>query len=307
MKILYLYRELYNRRRRYGNLLEQLGHAVCIYHVSKKPELLSLKYLMGFDLIWCYKPSLLKKVCSKDVLRGIKSKNICVVTYNAASKDPAENYAYFDYVFIHNRYFANKLKLMYGNKFAYMPMGFYKEDYYPNKEMAKTISLSFMGGITASKNEDMRVGYLSKILNEMPIKIYGKKLCSTLGIKKISYKTHEEQRCVYWKTKVNLGLPFTSKNYDCVIHQKNRFFEVPACGEILLTKYSEELAELFEPDNEVIYYNSYEELVDKAKYIIKNYNKLQHIKDNAYQRSITDHQYIYRFRDMMKIIEREKR
>lgn len=62
-----------------------------------------------------------------------------------------------------------------------------------------------------------------------------------------------------------------------------RTFEIPACGTALLTEKNDEIASFYE-DNEVIYYETNDELVKKVKYYIKNKTELKELVDRGYKK-----------------------
>lgn len=70
-----------------------------------------------------------------------------------------------------------------------------------------------------------------------------------------------------------------------------RTFEIPACGTALLTERNEELSEVFNED-EVIYYNSKHELLDRIRYYLKFPNELKIITDKG-QNRVTNSGYDY--------------
>ena len=49
-----------------------------------------------------------------------------------------------------------------------------------------------------------------------------------------------------------------------------RTFEVPACNSFLLAERTDEHAELFREDQEAVFFETPDELVDKARYYVRN-------------------------------------
>ena len=81
---------------------------------------------------------------------------------------------------------------------------------------------------------------LNSLKNFKKVAVFGvsfkNKLDSNIIIKKC--KTHEEQRYAYSISKINLELPFFSGACSFMknrYHFKNRFFEIPATGNFLLS------------------------------------------------------------------------
>lgn len=84
-----------------------------------------------------------------------------------------------------------------------------------------------------------------------------------------------------------------------------RNFETIACKTILLTSYNPNYFKLGFADNvNCFMYSSFDELVDKAKYISCNYDKLNNIIENAYELS-KKHTLLSRMKHLIKNIENE--
>ena len=69
-------------------------------------------------------------------------------------------------------------------------------------------------------------------------------------------------------------------------------------GGVHLVKRFPELEEYFEPDREMLFYDSPEELVDKAKFYLRpaQDQARQRIRERARIRSVADHTWLARFR-----------
>lgn len=70
-----------------------------------------------------------------------------------------------------------------------------------------------------------------------------------------------------------------------------RMFEATGMGICLLTDYREENIDLFKCDEEIVVYNNYDELVDKAKYLINNPIKAQEIAKNGQNKTLNKYSY----------------
>lgn len=62
-----------------------------------------------------------------------------------------------------------------------------------------------------------------------------------------------------------------------------RTFEIPACGTALLTENNEEIASFYKSD-EVLFYNSTNELIEKVQYYSKHKNELELLTQKGYKR-----------------------
>ena len=311
MNILYIHHEYYDRRMRYGKELEALGNKVKFFNIKKKTKkgIIPEGLLKRIDQVWILNSSyLFYGSVDKAFIKQIKKKNIPLITYTTFSMgipftEMAKTFVPFDYAFIPNE---RMVEMLDGNKFHYMPFGFYKDQYYP-MEIIPTIDISFAGNPQSlvSKSQDKRVKYLKKLIKEFDAKVYGEKICNRLGCFPRPYNTHKEQREIYASTKINLDLPFmnsTEAEYKENLHLKNRFFEIPACKRILLTQYSEEGVKLLEYDKEAFYYNDLDDIIQITRYILDNYQKAFEVAKSGYKRVISEHQFKHRFHKMMEII-----
>lgn len=83
-----------------------------------------------------------------------------------------------------------------------------------------------------------------------------------------------------------------------------RNFEIPATRTMMISQYSEKLAELFRPSVEADYFRSKEELVKKVRHYLENNNIRNEIADNGYRRVYEGrHDIDSRVEDLVKIFQ----
>jgi hypothetical protein len=81
-----------------------------------------------------------------------------------------------------------------------------------------------------------------------------------------------------------------------------RLFEVTGAGTCLLTDWRENIAELFEPDKEIVTYRSLEECVEKARWLLDHPADCAAIGEAAQTRALRDHTYSRRAARLDEII-----
>ena len=96
--------------------------------------------------------------------------------------------------------------------------------------------------------------------------------------------------------KSKLVVNFTRAEHGCFPTMKT--FEIPAASSLMITNETEEKKQFFENEKSVLFYNSYYELIDIIKFIIKRKNLIKSISENAF-RQVKDHTYFNRSQDIL--------
>lgn len=86
-----------------------------------------------------------------------------------------------------------------------------------------------------------------------------------------------------------------------------RLFEATGIGTCLLTDYGNNIRELFEPDHEVVTYNSYEECLEKLKYLLEHPAEAITIGKAGQKRCLKDHTAEIRFSEIEETIVKKLR
>jgi len=111
---------------------------------------------------------------------------------------------------------------------------------------------------------------------------------------------------VFNSSKINVGFSEVFVNHDYSEIKKRhlhlRDFEVPMCGGCYCIQYSDELCEFYEPDKEVIVYESEFELLKKIQYYLINDKERENIRQAGYNRAQSCHTYHKRFNDLFSEI-----
>lgn len=83
-------------------------------------------------------------------------------------------------------------------------------------------------------------------------------------------------------------------------HLHLREFEAPMSGALYCTGYTDELAEMFEPDKEVLVYRNQHELLDKVRYYLAHPDEGEEIRVAGHKRALRDHTYHRRFQVLFR-------
>ncbi|MFN8496855.1 MAG: glycosyltransferase [Anaerolineae bacterium] len=81
-----------------------------------------------------------------------------------------------------------------------------------------------------------------------------------------------------------------------------RLFEATGVGTLLVTDWKANLHEMFEPGREVVAYRSPEECLDLIAYYLGHEEERQAIASAGQQRTLTEHTYLDRMREIVEIL-----
>lgn len=79
---------------------------------------------------------------------------------------------------------------------------------------------------------------------------------------------------------------------------KARHFEIPACGGFVMTGMADDLDNFYEIGKEMAVYENTADLIEKIKYYLIHPDERAHMARAGYERTIKDHTYEKRFRDL---------
>jgi spore maturation protein CgeB len=298
-------------------MMEKCGHTVRYLQILEKKikNQVHVKNIKKYnpDIVWIYTPYYIsRKVISDETISYIKSKNIPIVMYSTVDpefdyKEQMDVWSKIDFLFLHYKPMYEYLRERGLNAF-YSPLGFYPDQYYKKKSSIKIHDVSFMGTAfrRVSPEEDKRTIYLQS-LKKYSIGVYGESFKKRLkGISVKPFRSHEIQGEIYSKSKINLDLPFADyvhPSYNGQYHFKNRFFEIPATGNFLLTARCPEFLEIFGDDCVGYYDDNIESLKENVKRYLRDKDIRKKMSKKAYRIVHEKHTYLHRFKKMFKIIE----
>jgi hypothetical protein len=112
----------------------------------------------------------------------------------------------------------------------------------------------------------------------------------------------DELIALYSRSEISLGF---LEVYDAndptrapVRHLHLREFEGPMSGALYCTGYMEELADMFEPDKEVVVYRNQYELLDKVRFFLRHPAEGAAIRAAGRRRALQDHTYHRRYQQL---------
>ncbi len=114
---------------------------------------------------------------------------------------------------------------------------------------------------------------------------------------KVDY--YEEAPHVFANSKINLNISLRSIQTGIPL----RAFDIMGCGGFLLTNYQEDYLEYFEPDEDMVIYYSYEDLLEKVAFYLEHEQERERIAQNARRKVASEHTYLQRARTMLDIVK----
>ena len=169
---------------------------------------------------------------------------------------------------------------------------------------AQKIAVSFVGSL--SRHHARRIRLLEQLCQRVDLQIWGPGVDSLPANSPI----RNHYRGLAWGLEMYRILQ-TSKvtlnqHIDVAGSYANnlRLFEATGVGTLLITDWKENLPEMFEPHKEVIAYRNPEECVGLIEHYLENETEREAIARAGQQRTLREHTYERRARELIEIVER---
>ena len=112
----------------------------------------------------------------------------------------------------------------------------------------------------------------------------------------------DEMIVLHSRSQISLGFVEAFLHNDpsapIVRHVHLREFEGPMCGALYCTGFTEELAEAFEPDREIVMYRDEDELLAKVRFYLGHPDEAAQVREAARRRALAHHTYHARFKSL---------
>ena len=107
----------------------------------------------------------------------------------------------------------------------------------------------------------------------------------------------------YSASKIVFNPGWSNDDGDDRAQTKLRHFEVPGCGAFQLTNRNNEIEELFVEDENIVYFDSDSDLVDKISFYLNHNNERKNIAKNSYQHVKANHTIDQRIKKITSLFE----
>lgn len=105
----------------------------------------------------------------------------------------------------------------------------------------------------------------------------------------------------YFYNMIRVNFNATSRQMKEAVNQ--RVFDVPACKGCLVTDHQDQIHDLFRVGEEVMCYQSPDEIYDLVSYLLGHETERMRIAEKGYNRAIKDHTYVHRIDQMVRTIK----
>ena len=203
------------------------------------------------------------------------------------------DYSLFDRLYYFDSHMKHFLKELYDDdaKISFLPLAVNEHQYFDQKKARKN-RLLFAGSCT---KERLRMFY--EVKKEIPMDVIGPHCRSIFSVNmgmRLSpsrlnhlYNTYEACMNINQKPNTINGLNF-------------RPFEATAAGSLVFNENVPDLAEIFEPEKEIVTYGSVEELIEKYNRLLKDAPRRKKIAESGFQRALSEHTFTHRAEFIIK-------
>lgn len=277
------------------NILRKIG----LYNHSYDDYILREISRAQPDVVYSQDLSFITPDCAQKI-RGLGVK--LIVGQIACPTPGLEFLKVYDLILTSFPHFVNRFKDL-GIKSEYFKIAFESTilDTIP-KNTKRDISCSFVGGI--SRHHSSTIPLLSAASEVIDLSIFG------YGSENLNPNLTKLHQGEVWGTEMyqTLGRSLITLNRHIDVSENNannmRLFEATGMGACLITDMKDNLADLFELDEEVVTYSSLDELKEKLEYLKNNTDRVEEIAQRGQQRTLNEHNYKNRMSELVEILGR---
>jgi hypothetical protein len=170
--------------------------------------------------------------------------------------------------------------------------------------------VTFVGGFAPSHPD--RIAWLERLLEHLPIDIfgYGAEQAPDKSPVRRHHRGHAWGRRMYdvlygSRITLNRHAHIDVRGRVTTIHANNmRLYEATGVGTCLVTESKANLADLFEPDREVVTYTSDDECIEKVRQLLEHEDDRAAIARAGQARTLREHTYTQRMRELSEILRK---
>ena len=211
------------------------------------------------------------------------------------------NLKVYDLIFTSFPHFVKKFREI-GINSEYLKIAFEPAVLEKINNLERKYNCTFIGGLT--KVHRNRIKILETLINKLKIELWGYGVETLPNESPIRNNYHGEawgieMYRILAQSKITINIHIdVAENYA----NNMRLYEATGCGAMLITDYKDNLNELFEIGKEVIAYKNVEELVDLIKYYTSRDSERETIAKAGQRKTLTEHTYLNRMKEILEIL-----
>lgn len=243
---------------------------------------------------------------SPEEMRKIRSSVKLIVGQIACPLPPDEYLASYDLILTSFPHYVPRFKDL-GIKSEYFRIGFDSRILKRVGVVHRDLPVSFVGGM--SKEHSAAMDTLDFLARNTPIEFFGYGSEYLHAGSVIKSRHHGEAWGLDMYKVLARSRLTINRHINVAENNANnmRLFEATGMGALLITDLKDNLGDLFEIGKEVIAYSSKEEAGELVSYYLKNTDAAQRIAIAGQERTLKDHTYEVRMRELYEILERHLR
>ncbi|MCX6705327.1 MAG: glycosyltransferase [Candidatus Woesebacteria bacterium] len=233
-------------------------------------------------------------------IRRIK-KGRFVVAQKASPVFRMESFKEADLVFTSFPHFVQKFRSE-GIKSEYLKLAFGERVLKIISKQKKIYNCTFAGGITRHHAKGNKI--LNEAANEEKLDVFGYGRDNLDKNSKL-YKSHHGEVWGRDMYKVLMQSKMTINRHINIARgyaNNMRLFEATGSGTLVLTDYKKNISDFFEEDKEIITYKNSRDLIKKIRYYTKHPKEGERIAKAGQQRTLKDHTYKVRMKEMLDLV-----
>jgi len=273
------------------------------------------------ELIENFKPDLILDVSGKTIMPSLikqvkeKFKQVLFVGHfcdNPLFYDPPfRTIPFYDYFFVKDTYVLMQLKKLGATNVDYLPQACDPKIHRPIENMNEEdreyygSDLCFIGSMYP-----YRVRIL-EIFKDYNLKIWGSDWRGDIPKDSVAFTKHQykwvvgkEKSKVITASKICIN---THNPQNDIFGVNKRVFEYAGAGGFQIVDRKKDLGNLFKIDEEIICFNSQDELKQLVDYYLKRPQEREAIAKKAYERARKEHTYHHRIKELLEIVKRGER
>jgi hypothetical protein len=246
-------------------------------------------------------------VLSDETLRALRRPGVLVAGQIASEAPPPERLRMYDLLLTSFPHFVEPFRKL-GVESEYLRIGFDQRVLEQVAGVEKEHEIVFVGALNRIRHRRGNT-LLARAARTLPVEFWGYDLRGWPPWSVIRRRYHGQAWGLEMFRVLASAEVVLNRHIQAAREYANnmRLFETTGVGSLLVTDEKANLHELFEPGREVVTYASADELVEKARHYLDNEDELRAVAAAGHARTLREHTYETRMRELVPILEAHRR